>query len=40
MPWEIAFKGWITSDGFFKLSQKFMKSDYGKYLMKLLDSKS
>ena len=40
-PEEIAFKkGWITSDKLFKLSQKFMKSDYGKYLMKLLDSKS
>ena len=40
-PEEIAFKkGWISSDKLFKLSQKFIKSDYGKYLMNLINYQS
>jgi len=37
-PEEIAFKkGWISSEKVFELSQKFIKSDYGKYLMNLIN---
>jgi len=36
-PEEIAFnKDWISSEKVFELSQKFIKSDYGKYLMNLI----
>ena len=40
-PEEIAFKkGWISSEKVFELSQKFIKSDYGKYLMNLINHQS
>ena len=40
-PEEIAFKkGWISSEKVFELSQKFIKSDYGKYLMNLINHES
>lgn len=37
-PEEIAFdKGWITSEQLAKLSEKYMKTDYGKYLKDVAD---
>ena len=40
-PEEIAFKkGWISREKVFELSQKFIKSDYGKYLMNLINHQS
>ncbi len=40
-PEEIAFKkGWISSEKLFDLSQRFIKSDYGKYLMNLINYQS
>ena len=39
-PEEIAFKnGWITSEKLLELSQKFMKTDYGRYLKDLAENK-
>ena len=40
-PEEIAFKkGWISGEKVSELSQKFIKSDYGKYLMNLINHQS
>ena len=37
-PEEIAFKkGWISAEKVFELSEKFIKSDYGKYLRNLIN---
>ena len=39
-PEEIAFqKGWITAEQLLKLADKYMKTDYGKYLKGLVESK-
>jgi len=40
-PEEIAFKkGWISAEKVFELSEKFIKSDYGKYLRNLINQQS
>ena len=36
-PEEIAYqKGWITAEQLSKLADKYMKTDYGKYLKELV----
>ena len=39
-PEEIAFKnGWINAEQLLELAQKYMKTDYGRYLKDLAENK-